>query len=280
MSERRTKSGRSSSFSWRLGLLLLAGLAALLWAAAQAQEVPSTPPLRFYGTLTAGDDVVLHDQTGDEIGSAMTDELGHWFIDVMNRPSFEGLKFMVNGEAREYTVDRRDEDQALITFGAVLSQEPLQPEEAVPAEDDSMMQEEEAADDSLSEDSMMEETDDSDDLMFEEEQPADDDLMMEEELEEAGDDLLEEEAGMTDGDGAASDDAAMSGADGGMSDEDGAMQADPGADDEVVYPASGTGGLASTKGASTEALAGALAVVLASAVVLTVGAVRGRRMQA
>ncbi len=101
-----------------VGAALGLALAASALATASAQQ---EPPYRFYGMgATAGDEIVAHDGSGDELGSTMVAADGSWYIDV-DRDQSDGVKFTVNGKAAEASVTETGSGQAMVALTAAMA---------------------------------------------------------------------------------------------------------------------------------------------------------------
>ncbi len=141
-----------------IAVTALAAVVFLLWGASASAE-PAQPPLRLYGTGSAGDSVQIYNADGAMVGETMVAATSVWYVDVLcHADQLMTLTFAVNGESVEVAVHQTGSDQAEITLMMpAASSESTADDDAMMLEGDSMMED--------SDDSMMQEDGDDESMM-------------------------------------------------------------------------------------------------------------------
>ncbi len=157
---------------WRIGLMAATALLALAWLASAAAQ--PQPPLRLYGSGTAGDMIRVSNETGDELGVTRVATSGDWHIDVdCHTDRMDMLDFSLNGTSVNVRVSVTGADQARVAIlgpsSSAIDSDSDPAADGDPAEDEQLM---------------------ADDLLSEDDELADNDLM---------EDLLSDDAALDDG---------------------------------------------------------------------------------
>ena len=115
-----------------IGAAALVVVGFLIWGGATWAHTP--PDLRLYGTGAVGDTVTVTDAAGEELGSAVVDSNGAWYVDVpIDEHDLERLRFQVNGVAVDAEIYVTGDDQAEVRLA--VDEESAVVEESLEGED-------------------------------------------------------------------------------------------------------------------------------------------------